>query len=206
MNKTVFLLTVSMVFFRPLYAQENDRQVPTVKDSSSPIINLMLKPDIKNKNKVLLEWTAKGVPINGFFIIERSSDEKIYEVIGVIKALAAGNSFEYADERPRGKNYYRVRMELPDNRIVYSPALSADFAGVANCKFYPNPVDKLLIVRTDISVELQISDGSGKTRINQQLLPGLQLVNVSLLEKGIYVIILKEKDSNRLITDKLIKN
>jgi hypothetical protein len=63
----------------------------------------------------------------------------------------------------------------------------------------------MLIVRSDQSVELIISDGLGKQVLFTKLDAGLRILDVSLLEPGIYFISLYQKEANRIIRDKLIK-
>ena len=67
-------------------------------------------------------------------------------------------------------------------------------------------IEKYLIVRTESPVELKVVDQLNKVRISKQLEVGLQLVDVATLEKGMYFITLFQKESNRLISDKLIKH
>ena len=73
------------------------------------------------------------------------------------------------------------------------------------CKFYPNPVDKVLIVRSELAVEVQIADGYGKPILNEKLPAGLRVVDVSALEPGVYVLTLFQKESGRVVTEKLVK-
>jgi hypothetical protein len=63
----------------------------------------------------------------------------------------------------------------------------------------------MLIVRSDQPVELSISDGLGKLVLLTKLDAGLRILDVSLLEPGIYFISLYQKEANRIIRDKLIK-
>ncbi|MEO5997644.1 MAG: T9SS type A sorting domain-containing protein [Chitinophagaceae bacterium] len=177
-----------------------------LEDSISVIIFLSSKPLVKD-NRILLQWKSSGLEKSGFYIIERSIDEKVYEVIGVIKAGEVGDAYEFLDEKPsRSKNYYRIKMPLTDKKTVYSHTITAGIAGSIFCKFYPNPVDKLLILRSDYTVELKITDETGKVRILKQLQPGLQSVDVSSLEKNIYIITISQQESNQVISKKLIKN
>ncbi|MCG7860345.1 T9SS type A sorting domain-containing protein, partial [Flavihumibacter sediminis] len=69
-----------------------------------------------------------------------------------------------------------------------------------------NPVDNVLIVRSEQPLDLILSDGNGKVRINLKLQAGLQTVDVSSLDKGLYIITLTQAESGRKITEKLIKN
>ena len=89
---------------------------------------------------------------------------------------------------------------------IFSKIISKGIATARFSSFYPNPVEKLLIVRTESPVELKIVDQLNKVRISKQLEMGLQLVDVGSLEKGLYFITLYHKESNRMISDKLVKH
>ena len=73
-------------------------------------------------------------------------------------------------------------------------------------KFYPNPTDKLLIIRTGHAIDVQILDASGASRLTRQIQAGIQIINVSSLEKGNYVLKVADRESNRVVSEQLVKN
>ncbi|MDP4253469.1 MAG: T9SS type A sorting domain-containing protein, partial [Bacteroidota bacterium] len=73
-------------------------------------------------------------------------------------------------------------------------------------KFYPNPADKLLIIRTEHVVDIQVIDAIGSIRLAARLQPGIQVVNLSGLEKGVYILRVADKESNRIVSNQLLKN
>lgn len=203
MRRFVYCLLLQCVLIVSGNAQE---ETPSISRDSALRIDLSSKPLVKD-NKIVLQWTLRGFEKNGFCIVERSSDEKNYEVIGAIKAHTAQATFEFADERPgKEKNFYRIRVNGAEGKTSFSQTISADRHNILSCKFYPNPVDKLLIVRIDYTGELQITDALNKARISQQLQPGLQVVDVSSLDKGLYILTISRNNTNVVITEKLIKN
>jgi hypothetical protein len=78
--------------------------------------------------------------------------------------------------------------------------------GSIDLKFYPNPADKLLIVRTSHAIDVQVLDAVGTVRLQKQLQPGLQVINIAFLEKGTYVLNIADKESNKVISEQLLKN
>jgi hypothetical protein len=188
-----------------LSAQEkNPAKLPP--DSISPKINLWFKPVLKD-NKNVLQWTLTGRKKNMFYVIERSGDGKTFDVIGAIKESGREDSFEFVDEKPvNQKNYYRIKISGGENEELYSEVITINNNNGFECRFYPNPVDKLLIVRSALPGELHISDAVSRVRIRQALRPGLQTVDVSTLEKGIYFITFYEYATNKILTEKLMKN
>jgi hypothetical protein len=159
---------------------------------------------IKDNCKGLLRWKSGTIPGESFFTVEKSTNGIDFGVIGITKNTNTG-WFEFLDDAPsKGKIYYRIKL-TDGQTLVYSEIVFATLSPDISCKFYPNPVDKVLIVRSEQGVELQITDRFGKPLISERLQAGLKVVDVSSLEPGIYVITLFQKESNRLITEKLVK-
>ena len=82
--------------------------------------------------------------------------------------------------------------------------------GVQTCAlpiwFYPNPVDQVLIIRSEYPVDLTIMDANGKARITVSNTSGLQLLNLASLEKGAYLIRVFNRSQNTSQLERLIKN
>jgi hypothetical protein len=158
----------------------------------------------KNKKEVL-RWQADSLPAaESFYAVERSNNGIDFTLVGITKTTSSG-WIEFLDESPpKGKVFYRVKLSTGQNSF-YSEMISAAASADASCKFYPNPVDKVLIIRSEQSVELLISDRFGKAIIADKFPGGLKVIDVSALEPGIYVITLFQKESGRLLTEKLVK-
>lgn len=163
-----------------------------------------LAATVSNNSRVALRWQTTLLPDESFFVIERSLNGVDFNAIGVIKNSTRG-VIEFMDDAPiKGKAYYRIKT-TSGQEFVYSSIISATLSGDISCRFYPNPVDKALIIRSDGPLEVQIADKFGKPLISSRLPAGLKIVDVSSLEPGVYVITLFQKDSNRLLTEKLVK-
>ncbi len=156
-------------------------------------------------NKALLRWKSDSLPAaESFYAVERSSNGTDFSMVGITKNTLGG-WFEFVDNAPaRGKIFYRVKLSTGQTSY-YSTVIAANPSADASCKFYPNPVDKVLIVRSELSVDVQISDTYGKPIITDKLQGGLKIIDVSALEPGIYVITLFQKETNKLVTEKLVK-
>ena len=92
--------------------------------------------------------------------------------------------------------YHRICLHACDPKI----------AGDITFKFYPNPVDNVLIIRSETALDIQIIDATGKSRLSQTNVSGLHTINVSTLEKGVYVIRVLNRLSNTVVQDRLLKN
>lgn len=174
-------------------------------DSSSVITDLVHL--IRENSKVVLNWKLADTALTDFFTIERSCNSKDYEVVAVIRLASKAQWFEWVDESPaKGRNIYRIRCASGDNQVIYSGTIQVQIAGDISFKFYPNPVDNILIIRSDNPLDVHIVDATGKLRLSHSNVQGLQTINVSTLEKGIYLLRLQNRLANTTIQERLIKN
>lgn len=172
------------------------------KKIEAPTFSIQIK---ENKN-VLLIWESIDSSFL-YFTIERSSNNQNFETIGVIKNELGLGRFNWTDEQPiTGKSYYRIKCSTNtgyDARTVSQPAF---INGALEFKFYPNPVDNVLIVRTEQPLEISFLDLNGKLKLNFPQVTGLQPLNVSSLEKGIYWMRVYNKTANTINLERVVKN
>ena len=174
-----------------------------VEDPNKAIVDLEVKTE---KSGVVVSWKVNGDQPD-FFAIERSNNGKKYQVIAVLNKLPAKPDYHWADDAPeKGKCAYRIRYSYNQGPALYSGSASAVIAGSISFKFYPNPVDHILIVRSEMPLDVLIADANGKVRITTNRVQGLHTINVSDLEKGIYLIRFINKLTNVISQEKLIKN
>jgi type IX secretion system substrate protein len=207
MIKGFLILTLSLSAFYCVSQEAGalPPEVITTTDSSYYITDLV--HIIKENSKVILNWRLSDSLLTDFFAIERSCNSKDYEVVAVMKLAQVSKWFEWVDESPaKGKNVYRIKCAIKDNKQIYSRSISVQIAGDISFKFYPNPVDNVLIIRSENPLDIQILDAAGKMRLSQNGIQGLQTINVSSLEKGIYVLRLHNKLANTIVQERLIKN
>jgi hypothetical protein len=159
-----------------------------------------------NNSRVTLSWTVNG-ELPDFFTIERSNNGKNFETVTVLNNLEKKLKYQWTDDAPKtGRSFYRIKYSFGSGPDLYSSTVTVAIAGYIDYKFYPNPVDHILIVRSDMPIDVQISDANGKVRITESRVRGIHTINVSSLEKGIYLIRFSNKLTNVMSQDKLIKN
>ena len=159
----------------------------------------------KGPDKIQLQWKLSHSEPVDFFSVERSANGKDFEMIEVLK-LPPNEKFEFTDESPlRGRSFYRIKTTVK-GRQLFSPVIIVYVGADAPFKFYPNPADNIVIVRCDIPLDVQIADATGEVRVSLQKVQGLQTINVSSLEKAIYMIRFTNKVSNGVTTERLFKN
>lgn len=185
--------------------------VPTVipsadtSDTSSFITDLSV--NIRENARVVLNWKQPEDTSLTFATIERSSGGRDFEVVAVLKQSEIKPDNEWIDDAPaRGRSLYRVRFSGKNGPSVFSKSVEALIAGDISFRLYPNPVDNILIIRSEALLDIQIVDAVGKQRVSITSLQGLQTVNVSTLEKGIYFLRINNRTTGLLTQEKLLKN
>ncbi|HXB06457.1 MAG TPA: T9SS type A sorting domain-containing protein [Puia sp.] len=178
----------------------------TCQAQHRPVINFTA--EVKEATRVVwLKWDADSAADGDYFIVERGQDNAHYETIGALRSTGIKGHYELSDQAPpNGSDYYRIKYMGHSDSAVYSKTMELVLSGDVDFKFYPNPVDKVFIVRTEHSIDLQVFDPAGNLRISKRLQPGIQVVSAASLESGVYVLRVTDKESNRAISQQLVKN
>lgn len=182
-----------------------EETVTAVPDSAIYLTDLVAA--IKERSKVILNWRMVNSNTAGFVAVERSSNGRDFEVISVIKQSPSGIWYEWIDDAPaKGRNVYRVRFAGKQGAVQYSKTIPAIIAGDISFRFYPNPVDNILIIRSEFTLDVQIIDPNGKVRLTHNKLQGLQTLNVASLEKGMYILRISNLTTGITSQERLLKN
>lgn len=156
----------------------------------------------------VLRWSAPPVKSEDFFIVEKSSDALHFEVMGAMDASVGSDSVYSIVDNAVGTGMvsYRIRITGKDGKEQYSKTVNMNAVSDADFKFYPNPVDKLLIIRSSHPLSVQVQDSYGTVMFSQEVDAGMQIVNVSALQKGNYILKATDKSTNTVISEQLVKN
>ena len=174
-------------------------------DTTSIIADLSLS--VRENSKIILSWKQPADTSFEFAVVERSSGGHEFEVVAVLKRSDMRPENEWIDDAPaKGRSLYRIRFSGKNGQPLYSRAVPATIAGDISFRFYPNPVDNILIIRSEGILDIQIMYAVGKQRISHSRLQGLQTINVSGLEKGIYFLRVNNRSTGMIIQEKLLKN
>ncbi|MBO9199682.1 MULTISPECIES: T9SS type A sorting domain-containing protein [Niastella] len=191
-------------------AQEAPSAIPVGNTDSTDTSSFVtgLSVNIRENSKVVLNWKQPEDTSFTFASIERSSGGREFEVVAVIKQSDIKPDNEWIDDSPtRGRSLYRVRFSGKSGfQQAFSRSVEALVAGDISFRFYPNPVDNILIIRSEAVADIQIVDATGKQRMGLNNLQGLQTLNVSTLEKGIYFLRINNHNTGLLTQEKLLKN
>jgi hypothetical protein len=213
MKPPFWLTLMGLLLFFAGYSQQGKNVAdsiavaPAAEESAGSPVFASFSASVKEMNKVWLQWNVDSAEEGDYFIIERAMEGDRYETIGVLRKEKENNHYELIDiAPPNGTDFYRIRYTGQGGRLAWSRAMQVSLSGEVDFKFYPNPVDKLLIIRTEHMVDMQVLDAVGAVRISRRLQPGMQVINISSLERGVYILRVADKESNRIVSNQLLKN
>jgi len=203
--QALLLLFISGAAYTQLPDTTSEDEDSVIIRFNNPFTSFTLQS--RESKKVFLQWAVQPGMMSDYFSIERNSDGKNYETIGVIKTSTGSSKYEFTDEIPtRGNSLYRIRMTFKGGGSYSSDSIEVNIPGSALVSFYPNPVDNVLIIRSSFAGEILISDGMGKSRISRNIGVGPSIIDVSTLEKGVYLLRITDKLSNQQQVEKIVKN
>lgn len=147
-----------------------------------------------NNGKVLLDWKTSAEQNVSDFSIQHSVDGVNWKTIAIV--AAAGNStttsnYHFTHEQPmKGKNYYRILETDNNGKGQFSEMQSIRISNsIALFTVLNNPVSNgLLQLQVTEPIYVRLFDSNGKLLIQQQLTEGLQQIDVSMFNKGMYFI------------------
>lgn len=178
-----------------------------ITSPESNIVFSLFTVNVSN-GQAVLRWTAPAVKAEDFFIVEKSVDAIHFDVISAMEAFKGTDSVYSVTDNAVGNGAvsYRIRITGKDGRELCSKTINVNSISDADFKFFPNPVDKLLIVRSSHALNIQVMDMYGTIKFVQDVDAGMQIVNVSALQKGNYILKATDKATNTVISEQLVKN
>ncbi len=174
----------------------------SMEDSLSSSVRLSAS---YRNGEAVITWTSGRMQKGDFFVVEKSADSVHFEILSAIGATA-DSAYSITDiATGEAPVYYRLRITGSSGNQGWSNAVRASSDVPVNLKFYPNPVDKQLILRSTHTLGIQVRDAYGTIWINREIPPGVQTLNVSTLQKGTYILQATDKQTNKTISEQLIK-
>ncbi|MEO6868286.1 MAG: T9SS type A sorting domain-containing protein [Ginsengibacter sp.] len=150
---------------------------------------------VKKENQLMLQWHTKGEINSKGFEVQKSKDGSNFITISIVNSTSNNGddaSYQFTDNSPyNGKNYYRLKLVDKDQNFKYSPVRFIDFSSGGYVKVFPNPVEDILNINTNINFEkaiLNISDMKGQIVLKSNV-SGSGTISVPLnkFAPGMYV-------------------
>jgi hypothetical protein len=212
MSKLWLTLVIAMYCTAVMCQSSNDQSSKFGSASTSPGSKFPLFTSFTvdaGNNAALLKWAVGNVRAGDYYLVEKSLDGIHFETMSAIGTSTSveDTNFSITDNAVgNGMVYYRIRIAGEQGKVIYSKTISTSLNLVSDFRFYPNPVDKLLIIRSKFPVLIQIMDGYGIIWFSQDVDGGMQIINVSTLQKGNYILKATNRETNSVLSQQLIKN
>ena len=108
----------------------------------------------------------------------------------------------------QGVNIFRLKITLQDGRKIYSQEELVYYTGNKDFIVYPNPVlrgQSIIILRNNLDeATMVLYDSYGRKMQQLSLQDILNPVNTTFLQKGIYIIVIFDKNQTRIFQQKVI--
>ena len=154
--------------------------------------------NLQGKQSVRLAWKTANEHNNDHFELYRSGDGLHFEFLASVAAAGGGNvgsAYQFIDIKPSvGHNYYRLQQyDLNGARHDYGIRSAFIDGSLAGMKIYPNPITDgsftiELGVAPDAPLACCLTDLTGKTLYSGILASSRQLITVSQLAPGPYLL------------------
>lgn len=213
-GKTGALTSTAGVRLNSIWFKEFDLSAPALPVK---LIDFVAQFD---RNKVNLNWATADETGFSHFVIERSTDGKNFQDVGIVFSAGSDNErqdYKLSDADIKNKNgllYYRLKIVDVDKEITYS---SIRIIRLGNEKdlmriaVFPNPVTTELRITIPVAwqgqkIQLALINNLGQiVRVQKNTNASqTELIDVSELGKGIYF--LKASTVNEVAEQRIIKN
>jgi endonuclease I len=162
-------------------------------------VNLLDFDATKNGNTVSLNWKAAGESNFKEYQVERSTDGRIFETVGIVGGNGS-SQYQFTDAAlPVAKNvFYRLKLMDRDGTFTYSKVRNVRLFNASGVLLFPNPTGNNAVIKLQqplqAAAQAVISDMAGRRVMLQTLSPGQNNYNINLsqLAPGRYIISLHQ--------------
>lgn len=146
-------------------------QYSLIPDIAVPV--QLIRFDVEPRNStVILHWQTSNEVNNSGFEIERSENGSQFETLGFVGSKGDAALYQFTDNAPLKKGFYRLRQIDLDGKFSYSKIVHIQQDASWQISTYPNPADQEIMV---------LVDGPGKDA--HPVLIGIYDLNGRLIEE-----------------------
>lgn len=172
---------------------------PSIGNGLLPAMFDYVKVNQGNPYQVSLEWGTLQEINSMAFIVERSTDQKIWSAIGTVKSVGNSSlktSYSFADKNPlSGTSFYRLKQVDIDGAAAYSDIVKvANNQSVKTVSIYPNPVSGIanLYSKTNFKSGQQLflidAKGTKVKAFTASSNTNIMQVDLTTMKSGLYLL------------------
>ena len=175
----------------------------TVVGNPLPLTLLSFSGQRQNQY-VLLHWQTENETNTSHFEIERSSNGATFEKINTVNAknIAGRNEYSFTDNSiwNTDTRFYRLKMVDIDGHFKFSNIIKLSNKAGALLSVFPNPAtDAITISGLTGKGEMRLYNIEGKELIKRIVTAHSEVIDMSLLAKGMYLLKVTDADNVRLV-------
>ena len=163
-------------------------------NSVLPVKAISLKGKVVN-NEARIQWIVFGQNNVKQYELQRSSDGEKFSTISSSPPYNSQNEYNFNDEQPLKKGYYKVKVVNIDGSYSFSEVIVLTNSTNGITAFYNAAIGNVIIkaaVDKNEKMLLQVFDTQGRKMLerNKNLVEGMNVFNLSLqsLLEGIYTV------------------
>jgi hypothetical protein len=165
-----------------------------------PIELIQFKAEVINKTVVKLKWTTGTEHNNSHFLVQRSKNGNVWQVLDTIKGAGKSTSlkeYDYLDQRPYfGISYYRLKQEDYNGNFSFSEIESVELLSdvLKKVVLFPNPAKNNITLKgnsfelNEIKLYNLIGQEMNKNIIITKISPNKYSLTLSSLSPGGYIL------------------
>lgn len=195
--------TVVGIDVRNLYANGGmvhcvTQQQPLGTFTPLPITLSSFKAECMGSNNTQLRWTTEMESNNDRFEIEKSIDGKNYTTIATVKGnfnSSVTQQYQFNDNKVfQRTNFYRLKQIDVDGKYEYSNIVSTYCNTSNQVQIIPNPASQTIqLTGIQSAKTIEIINAIGCVVYKKENLKSTDIVNVSNLTSGLYMVLVKDK-------------
>jgi hypothetical protein len=133
-----------------------------------------------------LQWRTDLETNFNHFEVEKSTDGSLFQAKGAVPAKGSVSNYTYTTSQQEPKAYYRLKMVDNDGSAEYSRIISLAQSADNNMLVYPNPATNQINIKVAVAGSMAIYSADGKLVKAQTMQAGLNSVDLSKLNAGVY--------------------
>jgi hypothetical protein len=163
-------------------------------NAASPLPVGLIGVEVKCKTNSFFDlvWSTSFEEQNAYFSVEQSNDGQNFEEVGLVQGNGTSdevNNYSFELESSPQVSYLRLKQVDINGEEHYSRLVSANCSYEIPVGFYPNPTSKLVYLNgLSTEVNIHIFSISGKFVMSSRLSDEFNVMDVSMLEAGVYFI------------------
>jgi hypothetical protein len=126
----------------------------TLTDANNALpITLLNFSAVCQNSATLIKWATATEVNAASFVVEKSVDANLWSMLSTVAATnnATGSVYNYTDNQPSGKAFYRLKMNDKDGSSSYSPVFSGGCNDVPMpFAVYPNPAHSSTVAHISV--------------------------------------------------------